>query len=45
MTAVNRGCVDVIDVDGSCVDVVVVDMRAGGQVRCGQIKSDQMKYR
>ncbi|WZZ60825.1 hypothetical protein YC2023_060932 [Brassica napus] len=28
------GCVDVIDVDGSCVDVVVVDMRAGGQVRC-----------
>ncbi|KAF3587722.1 hypothetical protein F2Q69_00030514 [Brassica cretica] len=32
------GCVDVIDVDSSCVDVVVVDMRARGQVRCGQIK-------
>ncbi|WZY93419.1 hypothetical protein YC2023_065748 [Brassica napus] len=30
VTVVDRGCVGVIDVDDSCVDVVVVDMRAGG---------------
>ena len=30
MTAVERGCVDVIGVDGNCVDVVVVDIRVGG---------------
>lgn len=30
VTVVDRGCVGMIDVDDSCVDVVVVDMRAGG---------------
>ncbi|KAL0756189.1 hypothetical protein Bca101_093857 [Brassica carinata] len=41
VTVVDKGCVGVIDVNDSCVDVVVVDMRAGGQVRYGQIKGDQ----
>lgn len=44
VTVVDKGCVGVIDVNDSCVDVVVVDMRAGGQVRYGQIKGDQVRY-
>ncbi|WZY91350.1 hypothetical protein YC2023_086112 [Brassica napus] len=28
----DRGCVDVIGVDGSCMDVVIVDMRLG--IKC-----------
>ena len=38
MTVVDRGCVDMIGVEDSCVDAVVVDMGVeeggGGGVRC-----------
>ena len=46
MTAVDRGCVDVIGVDDSCLDVVAVDMKVwgGGQVCSGQIRGGQMRY-
>ncbi|KAF2568536.1 hypothetical protein F2Q68_00025241 [Brassica cretica] len=43
---VSLGCVDVIGVDDSCLDVVAVDMKVwgGGQVRSGQIRGGQMRY-
>ncbi|KAF3553583.1 hypothetical protein F2Q69_00012741 [Brassica cretica] len=40
------GCVDVIGMDDSCLDVVAVDMKVWGgvQVRSGQIRVGQMRY-
>ena len=32
----DRGCVDVIGVDGSCMDVVIVDMRL--EIKCEVVR-------